>query len=256
MQSSRSADWGVVKPRAPCLCRPGSSSQPTVSSHTDGWVSFKFGCHDVWRMWFCAKHKTSSDSIKMKYCAAAEMLWPANVVHTCQKRPSPHVQVFSLRFDLFDTHLTSLQVTETELFKKLLSWWRNWKTVFSFAFWTETNTVFRTMMQTRACLSVFVAFLANVNLWCCRDPDCTLMEWMLCYLILYFGRQRWKRHRSSLLMTWSHESCVFSVVLCVFSCVVCCVRRSNARVDGDFFFSDPFPKNTHLQVDESWWWVE
>lgn len=25
------------------------------------------------------------------------------------------------------------------------------------------------------------------------------MEWMLCYLILYFGRQRWKRHGSGCL---------------------------------------------------------
>lgn len=99
MQSSRSADGGVVKPRAQCLCWPGSSSQPTVSSHTDGWVGLKFGCHDVWRMWFCAKHKT---------CAAAEKLWPANVVHTCQKegastRSGFFFSVFSLCFDLLYT---------------------------------------------------------------------------------------------------------------------------------------------------------
>lgn len=71
MQSSRSADGGVVKPRAQCLCWPGSSSQPTVSSHTDGWVGLKFGCHDVWRMWFCAKHKTCCcrEALTCKCCS-------------------------------------------------------------------------------------------------------------------------------------------------------------------------------------------
>lgn len=46
-----------------------------------------------------------------------------------RKRARPHVQGFSSKSFLcvliFCTHLTSLQVTETELFLKLLSWWRN-----------------------------------------------------------------------------------------------------------------------------------
>lgn len=105
---------------AQCLCWPGSSSQPTVSSHTDGWVGLKFGCHDVWRMWFCAKHKT---------CAAAEKLWPANVVHTCQKegastRSGFFFKVFSLCFDLLYT-LDIITGHWNRAFLKLLSWWRN-----------------------------------------------------------------------------------------------------------------------------------
>lgn len=98
MQSSRSADGGVVKPRAQCLCWPGSSSQPTVSSHTDGWVGLKFGCHDVWRMWFCAKHKTCCcrEALTCKCCSH---LPERGRVHSS----GFFFKVFSLCFDLLYT---------------------------------------------------------------------------------------------------------------------------------------------------------